>query len=82
LLGLTSANQKDNSSAYCNGGLHCRLSLFFLLSLSSQVIHLKEKVTHKKFVLVSTVSRNTMKAHLRKLSQSGQINQHGAGRGV
>jgi Fic family protein len=83
--------------------------LFFLRSLSSQVIRLEEKVTHEKWVLAalpalslqiieltqkqgrvtmneivlaSGANRNTIKTHLRKLVQAGQIKQHGAGRGV
>jgi Fic family protein len=83
--------------------------LFFLRSLSSQVIRLEEKVTHEKLVLAalpalslqiielaqkqgrvtmgevflaSGASKNTIKAHLRKLVQANQLKQHGAGRGV
>lgn len=83
--------------------------LFFLQSLSSQVIRLEEKVTHEKLVLAampalslliveliqkqgritmsevviaSQANRNTVKVHLRKLVEAGQITQHGSGRGV
>lgn len=83
--------------------------LFFLQSLSSQVIRLEEKVTHEKLILMampalslfiveliqkqgritmnevvmaSQANRNTVKVHLRKLVEAGQITQHGSGRGV
>jgi Fic family protein len=83
--------------------------LFFLRSLSSQVIRLEEKISHERLVLAalpalslliielaksrgritindvvlsSQANRNTIKIHLRKLTHSGLIKQHGAGRGV
>jgi Fic family protein len=83
--------------------------LFFLRSLSSQVIRLEEKISHERLVLAalpalslliielaksqgritindvvlaSQANRNTIKMHLRKLTYSGLIKQHGAGRGV
>jgi Fic family protein len=83
--------------------------LFFLRSLSSQVIRLEEKINHEQLVLAampalsleileliqrqgrttvqeivlsSGANRNTVKLHLRKLVQTKQLKQHGAGRGV
>ena len=84
-------------------------TLFFLRSLSSQVIRLEEKVAHEKLVLAvlpilslkiielaqkqgrvtmneialtSGENKNTIKVHLRKLVQTNQLRQQGAGRGA
>ena len=64
---------------------HEKLILAALPVLSLQIIELIQKqgrITMNEIVVASGVNRNTIKVHLRKLVQAGQIKQHGAGRGV
>ncbi len=64
---------------------HEKMVLAALPALSLLIIELAKKrgrVTVKDIVLSSGASRNTVKAHLQKLVQAGQIKQYGAGRGV
>ena len=62
-----------------------KLILGAMPALSLQIIELAKKqgrITMNEIVLISGANRNTVKTHLRKLVQAGQIVQHGAGRGV
>jgi predicted HTH transcriptional regulator len=64
---------------------HEKLVLAALPALSLLIFELTKKqgrITINDVVLVSDVNRNTIKTHLRKLTQPGQIRQQGAGRGV
>lgn len=64
---------------------HEKIVLAALPALSLLIIELaksKGRITVKEVVLSSGASRNTVKAHIQKLVQSGQIKQYGAGRGV
>jgi Fic family protein len=64
---------------------HEKLVLAALPTLSLQIIELvrqQGRVTINEIVLASGANRNTIKTHLRKLVQAGQIKQHGCGRGV
>jgi Fic family protein len=64
---------------------HEKLVLAALPSLSLLILELARKqgrITINDVVLASQANRNTIKTHLRKLAQAGQIKQHGAGRGA
>ena len=64
---------------------HEKLVLAALPALSLLIIDLAKKqgrITIQEVVLASEANRNTIKTHLRKLTQSGQIQRHVAGRGV
>jgi predicted HTH transcriptional regulator len=64
---------------------HEKLVLAALPALSLLIINFAKKqgrITINDVVLASDANRNTIKTHLRKLTQSGQIKQQGAGRGV
>ena len=64
---------------------HEKLVLAALPALSLHIMELTQKqgrVTMNEIVIATAANRNTVKTHLRKLVQSGQIKQHGAGRGV
>jgi Fic family protein len=64
---------------------HEKLVLSALPALSLLIIELAQKqgrITINEIVLTSGANRNTVKAHLRKLVQTNQLLQHGAGRGV
>ena len=64
---------------------HEQLVLAALPALSLHIIELAKqqgRITMADIVLSSQVNRNTVKAHLRKLVQAGQLKQQGAGRGV
>jgi Fic family protein len=64
---------------------HEKLVLAALPALSLLIIDLAKKqgrITINDVVLASDANRNTIKTHLRKLTQSGQIKQRGAGRGA
>jgi predicted HTH transcriptional regulator len=53
--------------------------------LSMKILDLAKKqgrLTVKGVVTVTGSSRNTVKAHLKRLSQAGVLKQNGAGRGV
>lgn len=65
--------------------IHEKMVLAALPTLSLQIIELVQKhgrITMNEIVLMSGANRNTIKAHLRKLTHDGHIQQHGAGRGV
>jgi predicted HTH transcriptional regulator len=64
---------------------HEKLVLAAIPALSLQIIELAQKkgrVTMNEIVLASGANRNTIKTHLRRLVQTGQLQQHGAGPGV
>jgi Fic family protein len=64
---------------------HEKLVLAALPALSLLILDLAKKqgrITINDVVLASDANRNTIKTHLRKLTQSGQIKQQVAGRGV
>ena len=53
--------------------------------LSLLIIELAQsqgRITTHDIVLATDANRNTIKKHLQKLTLSGQLIQHGAGRGV
>jgi len=62
-----------------------RLILGDLPELSVQILELcrnRGRVTVADAVKVTEASRNTIKDHIKKLSNTGQIERHGAGRGT
>ena len=64
---------------------HEKMVLAALPALSLAILELTKntgRVTVGEIVTATGASRNTVKAHLQKLVQAGQIKQHGAGRGV
>lgn len=64
---------------------HEKLVLAALPSLSLLILELARtqgRITINDVVQASRANRNTIKTHLRKLAQAGQIKQHGAGRGA
>lgn len=64
---------------------HEKMVLAALPALSLLIVELAKsngRVSMNDIVLASGANRNTVKIHLRKLVQNGQIKQYGAGRGV
>ena len=64
---------------------HEKLVLAAMPALSLQIVELikaQGRVTMNEIVLASGANRNTVKTHLRKLVQTGQIQPYGAGRGA
>lgn len=64
---------------------HEKMVLAALPALSLAILELTKnigRVTVNEIVTATGANRNTVKAHLQKLVQAGQIKQYGAGRGV
>lgn len=64
---------------------HEKMVLSALPALSLLIVELaksKGRVSMNDIVLASKANKNTVKIHLRKLVQNGQMKQHGSGRGV